>query len=356
MIPRPAAPRLIAPRRTYDTTQRVHLRQRGRWFHVDYMFQGKRRRKSLETDNMKIAQRMRTELEYRLQARLLKDPVDIRLEELLEEYAHNVESKLARKSVKTQLGYLRRFSAKFPQVRLSEIMPSIIEGFMLTVNGGKPSPKTWNNVRGYFGTMLEFAKKHGYLAESVIDKVERRPEVQRTIRFIESKREIEGLLTLFDGHSLQPLVATLLYAGLRRSEAVWLTWNDVDLERGLIHIREKTVDGQRWWPKTKRNRNVPIVKLVDIFKRLPRTSQWVFPSPEGKRWNPDNLSRAYRSVVRRAGLPWTLLDLRHTFASQLAMRDVSIDKIAKFMGNSPVICERHYAAIIPERLHSDVEY
>ena len=85
-------------------------------------------------------------------------------------------------------------------------------------------------------------------------------------------------------------------------------------------------------------------------------SPWIFPSPGGKRWDPDNLSARFRLLVRRAGLSWTFLDLRHTFGSQLAKNDVSLIKIAQLMGNSPGICRKHYAALIPEKMHDVVEF
>jgi len=50
------------------------------------------------------------------------------------------------------------------------------------------------------------------------------------------------------------------------------------------------------------------------------------------------------------------LDFRHTFGSQLAMKGESLYKISTLMGNSPDICRRHYAALIPETLTDSVEF
>lgn len=52
----------------------------------------------------------------------------------------------------------------------------------------------------------------------------------------------------------------------------------------------------------------------------------------------------------------TRLDFRYTFGSQLAQNGVSLYKIATLMGNSPEICRRHYAALIPEGMAEDVEF
>jgi len=83
---------------------------------------------------------------------------------------------------------------------------------------------------------------------------------------------------------------------------------------------------------------------------------WYFPSPKGRRWDPDNFSATLRKWNRSAGLRWTCLDYRHTFGSHLAMKGESLYKISTLMGNSPAICQRHYAALIPESLTDTVEF
>ena len=57
-----------------------------------------------------------------------------------------------------------------------------------------------------------------------------------------------------------------------------------------------------------------------------------------------------------ARLHWSCLDYRHTFGSQLAMKGESLYKIANLVGNSPEICRRHHAALVPETLGDSVEF
>ena len=115
-------------------------------------------------------------------------------------------------------------------------------------------------------------------------------------------------------------------------------------------------------PKTKRNRTIPISKRLSKILAAWWGSQkqqhavWLFPSPQGKRWDPDNLSARFRKKMQRAGLPWNLLDLRHTFGSHLAKKGTSLLKISILMGNSPTIARRHYIHLIPEEMYEDVEF
>ena len=55
-------------------------------------------------------------------------------------------------------------------------------------------------------------------------------------------------------------------------------------------------------------------------------------------------------------LDWSCLDFRHTFGSHLAQKGESLYKISALMGNSPEICRKHYAALIPEKMSDVVEF
>ena len=134
---------------------------------------------------------------------------------------------------------------------------------------------------------------------------------------------------------------------------MWLTKEDVDLKRRLIHVRAKTIEGRFRQPKTKHNRVVPISKaLMTILTQYSSKCDgpWFFPSPTGKRWDPDNFSQTLRETNRKHGLEWSCLDFRHTFGSHLAIKGESLYKISTLMGNSPDICRKHYAALIPEQM------
>ena len=83
---------------------------------------------------------------------------------------------------------------------------------------------------------------------------------------------------------------------------------------------------------------------------------WVFASPQGCRWDGDNLGHDLAKRMRLLGLKWNFLDFRHTYGSQLAMKGLTIYKIAKLMGNSSRVAERHYAALQTEDLHKDINF
>ena len=95
---------------------------------------------------------------------------------------------------------------------------------------------------------------------------------------------------------------------------------------------------------------------LDRYTPRPSFGDWHFPSPKGTRYDVDNFSQALRAANQKAGLPWTCLDYRHTFGSQLAMKGESLYKVATLTGKSPEICRRRYAALLPEALSTSVEF
>lgn len=249
---------------------------------------------------------------------------------------------------------------------LEDVSPAMINRFISDrMREDAWSPKTANDFREVLHRLFAFAiKQCGYCSRdrrypNPVAAVERQREPAPQIRFL-TLAQIEEQLRILEGQPvIRALVATYIYAGLRREEALWLTREDVDLERRMIRVQAKTIAGQTWQPKTRRNRAIPIsARLFGILRdhQPPHSSVWFFPSPKGKRWHPDNFSQDLRKINNANGLEWGCLDFRHTFGSQLAQKGESLYKIATLMGNSPAICQRHYAALIPETMHNTVEF
>lgn len=255
----------------------------------------------------------------------------------------------------TDRGYLERFFRTVPVADLRELAPAAISDYLAGRAAAGRAPKTLNREREVLHTFCEWLVEREQLERNPVARVRRAEEPAPRIRFLSLPQVDELLSALAVDPLLQNLAATCVFAGVRRGEACWLRWEDVDLERRLLTVRAKADGG--WQPKTRRNRVVPIAqRLAPFLGRAARSSEWLHPSPQGKRWCVDNLAARWRHQLRALTLPWRLLDLRHTFGTQLVMRNVSLAKVAALMGNSPEICRRHYAHVSTEELHRDVEF
>lgn len=337
---------------------RVHLRRRGRTYWVDYTTDGgKRVRRSLGTRIKASAEQERARLEYKLRSGELEEAERLGMVKFLAEYEAYQLARKTKKSFQNDWSYLKGFLGEHPLEFLDELTVHKVSHYLTERrNRDKLSPRSLNRIREVLHTMGSYAVSRGYLEENPVSKVKPFAQPQGEIRFL-TLEEIDGLLVALRGDLLEKIVATLIFSGLRHGEACWLTWDDVDLKNDLIHVRAKTIDCVFWEPKTKRPRRVPINSRLRPYLKGPHNGcRWVFPSPQGVRWDEDNLTHRFRRTMKRLELTWRIADLRHTFGSQLAQKGVSLFKIATLMGNSPGIVQKHYARLIPEELREEVEF
>ncbi len=284
-------------------------------------------------------------------------PKRVSISELRDAYEEWSRANKRPRTVLNDKGRLDAFFADVVVSTVNEITTQNVERFLSKRALAGAQPATVLRYREILHALMAFAKRMGMVEKNPVSDVSRPKLPRHEPRFL-SLDQIDELLAAVDGDLVAPLVSTIVFAGLRREEACWLTWNDIDSDPACIRVRAKTVDEESWLPKTKIDRAVPISSRLQaiLASQTQNGVMWRFPSPEGKRWDPDNLSRRFRKLMKAARLPWNMLDLRHTFGSQLARKGVSELKIATLMGNSPEIARRHYIRLIPAEMAVDVEF
>lgn len=132
----------------------------------------------------------------------------------------------------------------------------------------------------------------------------------------------------------------LLLTGLREQELCYLTWNDVDLKREILRV---TGEGkQEFSPKDYEERVIPMPPdLVALLKKLPRKSEWVFPTAQGGKQT--HLLRRLQRLAKRAGIQHaTLHKFRHTYATRLLEKGSDIVTVQHLLGHSDLDTTRQY--------------
>ncbi len=97
----------------------------------------------------------------------------------------------------------------------------------------------------------------------------------------------------------RPLIVTAIFTGLRASELRGLRWADVDLDAGVIHVRQRTDRFNKIGvPKSGAGRrDVPMAPIVANTLK-----EWSLACPKGElglvfpngRWRVENLANIYR--------------------------------------------------------------
>lgn len=170
--------------------------------------------------------------------------------------------------------------------------------------------------------------------------------------------ELGKLLDEAGRHHLGPLMEVLALTGLRRGEAVGLRWQDIDLVGHRLTVRQQIVRQQGRLvagpPKTRSGEDrrvdldagtigVLIAHRVqqDEYRRLlgltVREGDLVFTWPDGTGYSPDYVSRQFKLIAQRAGVPVKRLhDLRHGAASLQLAAGIPLAVVSQRLGHSTI--------------------
>jgi integrase len=140
------------------------------------------------------------------------------------------------------------------------------------------------------------------------------------------------------------VVVFLLHTGLRMGELIGLLWEDVDMERGFLHIKHNvpTTKKEVTTPKRKASiRNIPLDKVASgIIEDLSsdKKGKHVFHTKSGGMINRKDADRTLKTMLKRAGIEKnpTLHDLRHTYASELIRNGVDMKTVSVVLGHSDI--------------------
>lgn len=160
------------------------------------------------------------------------------------------------------------------------------------------------------------------------------PQVISETRAFLEPDQIKPFMKAIRGSKYE-IAALLALCSLRSSEIVALTWEHVDLEHNVIHVRGSVVQNEHnEYVHKKENKNstsrrdVPIMipRLTELLQEAPKTSKYVICC------KPRNMCDAVNRVCQREGLPRVgIHGLRHSFAS-LAYHLRMPEKIAMQIG------------------------
>ncbi len=166
--------------------------------------------------------------------------------------------------------------------------------------------------------------------------------------------EFAILLRSIDNKDIKELIIFASQTGLRQMEIITLQWNQVNFKDGYLIL-----DNRTHLTKSKKVRTIPLsIKALQILtdRQLNFKSDLVF-TYNGKPFNPNYLSKRFKDYIIKSGINPQLKfrSLRHTFASWLVQRGVSIYEVSKLLGHSDIKVTEIYAHLKPENLRNAVE-
>jgi integrase len=254
---------------------------------------------------------------------------------------------------------------------LASFYSDLSDNGRLDGNGGL-SNTSINHIHACLHGILQVAKEWELISNNVCDDV-RPPPMRPKEKETWTSETITKFLESIKDNQYYPVLHTLIYTGMRRSELLGLRWKDVDLEKGFLRVNQsmhqlakgqfdfeppKTAAGKRPIPlhaeavKVLEEHKARIIELR-TYLGMPELSgdDLVFTRlPSFEPIRPDTLTHTWTILVNRSGLPYiNLHSARHTFASVLLGLDVNIKTIQEILGHSnPATTMRIYAHVKPQ--------
>ena len=225
-------------------------------------------------------------------------------------------------------------------------MPDIVTGHLQAFVAERlkvVSAKTVINEIVVMKEMFRHALRWGYLKHNPAEYVDRPRSVKPDIEIL-SPEEVEKVLSVAQSHYRLAFLTGFL-TGMRAGELWGLQWSDVDWNSKRLYVRRSLWKGQFGTPKSKCS-----VRMIDIPESLVKElKHWklaccvsehdsIFPSPEGKLSQHDNVVKRYfNSALRLAGLRKVAFhSLRHSNASMRIRAGQNIKYIQTQMGHASI--------------------
>lgn len=340
---------------------------------------GKRRRAYFTTTTKREAGQKEARLRHEANTGLDVQPTKITLAQYLRRWLAAMHPNLTPSTYKRYEGLMRhQMIPHIGGMTLSKLRPLHIQQLYdhlhregRVAGDGGLSGKTILQVHRVLSKALKQAVSWQLIPRNVCQSVEPPRARHRELRAL-SPEETRRLLEVAGAEDsiYGDAVIIGLHSGMRLGELLGLRWEDIDLENGRLAVRRTLhyIPGEGIIyrePKTARSRRTVLLGNValDTLRRTRRRQLrvrlslgpayqdhgFVFATAVGTAIFPGNLRRAFRRMVKKAGVdPLRFHDLRHTHASLLLARGVHPKVVSERLGHASIaITLDTYSHVLP---------
>jgi len=254
------------------------------------------------------------------------------------------------KTIRDDWCHARFWLARFPNSPLKNINPESIDRIKRELLSQGLSHQTVVHYLKFLRHIFNVAIKHGKIERNPLKLVEFPKVSKGRLRFLSLEEEAQ--LCEVIGLPYSSWVRLAILTGLRRQEQFSMKWTDIDMDRGLITLKETKSGNVQYLPLSH--------EAIMLLKGIPtwQHSNWVFPS-KNLRTPVDPLNfyhRIFVPAVKKAGLAdVTWHTLRHTFASRLAMAGATERELQEALRHSSTMLIKRYAHLSPKHLAGVME-
>lgn len=239
-------------------------------------------------------------------------------------------------------------------VFLSEITTEELEEYLYyLVNVRKNVARTRNDALTIFGLFYRFCTQKGYCYKDVTEVIEY-TKCKKKERLFLSENETRIIFDTVEKPLIKLVLQTLYYTGIRIGELTELKIEDIDFKESIIHIKNGKGNKERVIPLHKELKRL-LLEYIDNW-RLNVNSEYLFCTKTG------SISQVYisselRKTLMLAGIEKEITPhtYRHTFASNLIKKGVSVVQVQKLLGHESLITTGIYTHASIEDLDAAVK-
>jgi integrase len=245
------------------------------------------------------------------------------------------------------------------RIRLSAFDADVLSKLAAAVKDKGRKPKTVNNVLSALRNALDIAADWGVIKRSEVPEFTWSKVAGQSFDFL-SFEEWAAVCAI--ANQLEPPFGPMIVfareTGMRQGELRALRKRDIDRRNRIVHVQRSAWYDVEDGTKNHRPRAVPLNAAAEAaLDSLPKVkSEYAFTASGGllrkgeckwPLWRACDLA----GIGRRVG--WHVL--RHTTASHMVMRGVSIVAVQKVLGHATIQMTMRYAHLAPDYLRAAVD-
>lgn len=237
---------------------------------------------------------------------------------------------------------------------LTAVTENDVQDFVLHKLNGGLSQKTIKDMLIVLRMILKFGAKKNYCVYAPIDVIFPTDRERQELEVLSIANQKKIMRFVEDNFTFRNLgIFICLSTGIRIGEICALTWDDIDIENGVIHIR-KTI--QRIYvkengikktellidtPKTATSmRDIPMIKdLYEILKPLKKVvnNDYFVLTNEATPTEPRTYRNYYKKLLDKLGIPPIKFHgLRHSFATRCIESKCDYKTVSVILGHSNI--------------------
>ena len=326
------------------------LYRRGRVWWMSFIYKRRRVRKSTETENQKLAQRIYDKVKGEIAEgkwfeRSLGEQKTFR--EMIEKY---VQEHIPPRSMKPYLANIKAFEKFFGDRPLKEITPGLVNDFRKRLKSEGAAVNTINHKIAVLKRMFSIAwKEWEWFDRNPIAQVSMEPGANKRDRWL-TEQEEDSILSHSEAW-MKEIVTFALNMGMRLGEVINLTWDNVDFLRRTVMVTQSKNNEPRTIPM-----NATVFEMLKEKSKVRSISCDKVFQTDNKPFKDHQIQYAFNKACERAGISDIHFhDLRHTFATRLVQDDKDLYKIQRLLGHKLPSMTQRYAHHSPESLRSCVD-